>query len=175
MKRIRHIGLIWLAGFALLLASCTTDTECRQTSGIRLNVIFNGDSLRPSTDSVRLSIDPFAMDTIPFSTFSGMEIHGLGRDSIIYTVDEVINKVKLPLRPDSLHTDFVLTYNGHIDTLQIYHKNDMQFISLACGCFVFHTLDGVRESHAFIDSVRILNDEVSTSTDDHLCIFFHKW
>ena len=170
---IRLIGLT--AILSLMLAACTVDTECRRSTGIHLNVVFSCDSLRQSTDSARLAKDSLAMDTIRFSTISGLEIHGLGRDSILYTEDQTISLAKLPLRPDSLHSDFVLSFNGHTDTLTILHQNDLQFISLACGCMVFHTIDDVTGYRAFIDSVDILNTQVGTSNDQHLRIFFHKW
>jgi len=175
MRRMRPIRLIGPICVALLMAACTVDTECRQSTGIRLNVVFMCDSLRPSTDSARVAKDSLAMDTIRFSTIKGLEIHGLDRDSILYTEDEVLSLIKLPLRPDSLHSDFVFSYNGLTDTLTIHHQNDMQFISLACGCMVFHTLDGVSGSRTFIDSVDILNTVVTTSNDEHLRLFFHKW
>lgn len=175
-KHISPVSLFCLITLlALMLAACTVDTECRQNTGIRLNVVLLGDSLRQSTDSARLAKDSLAMDTIRFSSVTGLEIHGLGRDSILYTEDEVLSLVKLPLRPDSLHSDFVFTYNGLTDTLTILHQNDMQFISLACGCMVFHTIDDVSGSRTFIDSVDILNTLVGTSNDQHLRIYFHKW
>ena len=165
------MGLIGLIG----LASCSADTECRQTTGIHLNVVFLCDSLRQSTDSARLAKDSLAMDTIRFSTITGMQIHGVGRDSILYTEDQTISKAQLPLRPDSLHTDFVFTFNGITDTLIIHHQNDMQFISLACGCMVFHTLDGLSGPRILIDSTDILNSQVGTSNDEHIRLYFHKW
>lgn len=165
------IGLIGLTG----LIGCAADTECRQTMGIHLNVVFLCDSLRQSTDSARLSKDSLAMDTIRFSTITGMEIRGVGRDSILYTADQVFSKAKLPLRPDSLHSDFVLTYNGWSDTLTIHHENNMQFISLACGCLVYHTIESLSDRHILIDSTEILNTLVTTASDDHIRLYFHKW
>ena len=72
---IRLIGLTSI--LSLMLAACTVDTECRRSTGIHLNVVFSCDSLRQSTDSARLAKDSLAMDTIRFSTISGLEIHGL--------------------------------------------------------------------------------------------------
>ena len=152
MKSKTTIMLIGLTAIlSLMLAACTVDTECRRSTGIHLNVVFSCDSLRQSTDSARLAKDSLAMDTIRYSTISGLEIHGLGRDSILYTEDQTISLAKLPLRPDSLHSDFVLSFNGHTDTLTILHQNDMQFISLACGCMVFHTIDDVTGYRALQD------------------------
>ena len=165
------IGLIGLIG----LMGCSADTECRQTMGIHLNVVFLCDSLRQSTDSARLSKDSLAMDTVRFATIRGMEIRGVGRDSVLYSSDTTFSLAKLPLRPDSLHSDFVLTFNGLSDTLIIHHQNDMQFISLACGCLVYHTIEGLSDRHILIDSTEILNTLVTTSNDEHIRLYFHKW
>lgn len=155
------------------LVGCNADRECRQESGIYLNMLFTGDSLRASTDSARLAIDPLASDTIRFSTVSGMNIHGLGIDSLLLA-GNAASTVKMPLRPDSTYSDFVLEYNNLADTLRIYHLNDMRFISLACGCFVYHTIERVSFTSAFIDSVDILNTAVTTTKENHLHIYFHK-
>ena len=88
---------------------------------------------------------------------------------------DVLGVIQLPLKPDSLHTEFVINYNGRSDTLKILHDNDMQFISLACGCLVFHTIEGWSISRNFLDSVHILNDLVTTSGDRHMQLYFHKW
>ena len=160
---------------ALLLAGCTVDTECRQTTTVYLNMVLTGDSLRPSTDSIRLHYDSLAMDTVSFSSITGMQIYGLGRDSIICDSTDVLGIVQLPLKPDSLHTEFVINYNGRSDTLSVLHGNDMQFISLACGCLVYHTIEGWKMSKNFLDSVHILNDLVTTSADKHMQLYFHKW
>ncbi len=175
LKVKTKIGFVCWIGLLGLLAGCSADTECRQTTAIYLNMVLTGDSLRPSTDSVRLALDSLAMDTVAFSTVKGMEIHGLGRDSIICGSESSVGTVQLPLRPDSLHTEFVFHYNGHRDTLSIRHDNDMNFISLACGCYVFHTIEGISMSHHFLDSVHILNDLVTTTGDKHLQLYFHKW
>ncbi len=164
----------WLVA-SLLLIGCETDTECRQSSAIYMNVVFSGDSLRPSTDSVRLSLDSGAMDTVRFSTVSGLEIRGLGRDSVLYPDSVSISAAKLPLRPDTTLSQFVLRYQGKSDTLIISHQNDMQFISLACGCFVYHTLDNAAFAGSFVDSTDILNAAVTTASDTHLRIYFHTW
>lgn len=171
MRRIELIGLI---GAVLLLAACSADTECRQSSAIYMTVEFSGDSLRQSTDSARLSKDSLAMDTIRFSTVTGMQIRGVGRDSIIYDSTATFTKAYLPLRPDTTITAFEFIYQGRTDTLRLYHQNDMQFISLACGCFVFHTLDRFASNRTVVDSCDIVNAGVTTAAETNLKIFYHK-
>ena len=177
MRRTRQIVIMGLTGLIMGLiglVSCTTDTECRQNAAIYMMVEFTGDSLRLSTDSARLALDSTAMDTISFSTITGMQIRGVGRDSIICDSLSSFSKAKLPLKPDTTVTSFELKYNGLTDTVNIHHENDMQFISLACGCFVYHTLQDVSFTRAFVDSCDILNTAVTTASDTHLRIYFHK-
>lgn len=157
------------------LSSCDPDTECRQSAAVYLKVVLTGDSLAPSIDTARLVIDTLAKDTVRFSSVKGLRVWGLGRDSLICDSSATVSALFLPLRPDSLRSEFVLAYNGQIDTLTIRHANDMQFISLACGCFVYHTIEGFSMSRHFLDSLHILNEQVTTSADDHLQLYFHKW
>ena len=159
----------------LLLAGCAADTECRQNTAVYMKVEILGDSLRLTADTARLARDPNALDTVRFTNFTGMEIRGLGRDSVICDTNYLYGSAKLPLRPDSTHTDFVISYGGKTDTLTVLHDNDMQFISLACGCFVFHTIESTRHTRHFIDSVDIYNSAVTTATDTHLKVYFHTW
>lgn len=166
MKFVRCINIVILGLLALAFVACEADRECRQDSGIGLNVVFQGDSLQ-------LNAEGTAFDTIRFTSVSGMTLHGAGVDSLLMN-GSAASSVKLPLRPDTTFSDFVLEYNGYVDTMRVLHLNDMQFVSLACGCFVYHTIENVRCTHAFVDSVVILNSAVSATKDPHLRLYFHK-
>ena len=157
----------------MLSVACSADKECRQDGSVYMNVLFTGDSLQLTTDSARLAVDSTACDTVTFTTVSGMVIQGLGRDSILYG-GGAISKAYLPLRPDTTLTAYVLQYNGLFDTLYVLHQNDLRFISLACGCFVFHTIDSAYAAGTFIDSAVIINTAVSTVNEEHLRVYFHK-
>lgn len=152
-----------------LFTGCSVDTECRQKADIYLGVTFVGDSLRLTADSTDY-------EHVQFTSFKGMQITGVGRDSILYGLNTNISKAQLPLRPDSTITAFQLIYNGQSDTLYIVHDNQYNFISLACGCFVFHNINDSASyhTHHFIDSVHILNTQVTSAKEDHLRIYFHK-
>lgn len=152
-----------------LLTGCSADTECRQKADIYLGVTFVGDSLRLTADSTDY-------EHVQFTSVTGMQITGVGRDSILYDASANMSKAQLPLRPDSLITAYQLIYNGQSDTLYIVHDNQYNFISLACGCFVFHTINDSASyhTHHFIDSVHVLNTQVTSAKEDHLRIYFHK-
>lgn len=152
-----------------MLGACSADTECRQKADVFLGVVFSGDSLRLNADSTDY-------EHATFTSVTGMQITGVGRDSILYGESKSITKAQLPLRPDTNITAFQLQYQGMNDTLYIIHDNQMNFISLACGCFVFHTINDSASYHTchFIDSIRILNSQVTAKKEDHLRIYFHK-
>ena len=172
-EKIIHRILIGLMCLVALLGACNADRDCRQDTDIHVNVLFTGDSLRLTTDTARLAIDSTACDTIRYNVIRDMTIRGMGRDSLLAN-GIAMNKAQLPLRPDTTFSDFLIDFNGLTDTMRIYHQNDMQFVSLACGCFVFHTIDSIRFTKAFMDSVIVLNTAVTTASDDHMCIYFHK-
>lgn len=159
---------LYLLALGLLMASCAVDTECRQQIDVLLGVQMQGDSLRIASDSIHY-------EHVGFSNVRGIEVWGAGRDSLIVGDKDYVQQLRLPLRKDADTTAFVLSYCGLQDTLIFaYTRNDV-YVSLACGCAVFSTLDTVYcPTMQFIDSLEILNTAVSTAKENHLKLYFHK-
>ena len=69
-----------------------------------------------------------------------MTIKGLNNDSILYQ-EQSLSSFNLPLHALQSTSAFVLQ-RGVLepDTIVISHENVNQFISLECGCFVYHTI-----------------------------------
>lgn len=151
--------------FALLLAGCSTvDTECREDVSVDINIALKGDSLRLNSDST-------AYEHVQYTTMSQATVVGVGRDSIVYDRQN-LSKMVLKLRQDTTITAYAICYKDQWDTIWIEHQNDQTFYSLACGCIVYHTLDGGRHSGHFIDSVTVNNTQVTTKDDTHMTIWF---
>jgi hypothetical protein len=53
-----------------------------------------------------------------------------------------------------------------VDTLTFYYRKNLKFISNACGYTYFYSIDSVRTTHAFIDSVHIQNPGVTNVTNN---------
>ena len=78
--------------------------------------------------------------------------------------------------------DFTIDANGKlvfsngvkVDTLSIEHLNTDNFISLECGCFVYHTIQRAYSCGTWIDSVAIITTEItSINAEEHLQVFFN--
>lgn len=163
---MKHFCLIIFS--ALLLASCAVDTECRQDIKVLLGAQMAGDSLRLSADSTTL-------EHTTFTSVRGMSVRGLGRDSLLQESNLSFSSLRLPLRKDADTTGFILDYCGLEDTLMLRYTRQDTYVSLACGCAVFATLDSVWCTFPqFIDSLDVLNTAVSTAKENHLKIYFHK-
>lgn len=163
MRKVFYILIL-----ALAAASCAVDTECRQQIDVLVGIQLKGDSLRLATDSVNF-------EHVQFTSVRGMEVWGVGRDSLILTENNSVQQLRLPLRKNADTTAFVLRYCGLQDTLIFTYTRTDAYVSLACGCAVFSTLDSVYcPSMQFIDSLEIINSAVTTVKENHLQLYFHK-
>lgn len=141
------------------LLCCEPDSECRQTATINCKVVFACDSL--NADSVKVN----------FKTIDSLSVWGVGCDSMLYDNPKNVSSLLLPLRGDTTITKFLMLLHGSTDTLTIYHQNTNNFISLACGCFIYHTIDTVMCSSNLVDSVEILNTAVENYEQDNVKLY----
>ena len=169
MKKLLHtataIAIVSL-GILIAFTSCTADTECRQQINVVVGVQLQGDSLR-------LNADSSAYDTVSFTSIRGLSVCGVERDSLISDGQKSISSLSLPLRKTADTTAFALSLAGVDDTIFIAYTREPNFISLACGCAVFSTIDTVDFTSRFIDSVEVLNTAVTTVKENHLKLYFH--
>jgi len=146
-----------------MLGACTMDTECRQDMAVEMGMELIGDSIKMNGD------------TAVHQRFTNgiFTIYGLGRDSLI--VDSVrTSRVYAPLRKDADTTGFVMRFEGQQDTLYLAYTRRENFVSLACGCAIMASIDSVWSTHRFIDSLCIKNTNVTTATETHVSVYYHK-
>ena len=153
-------------GIAIAFSSCTADTECRQQINVVVGVQLQGDSLKLNADST-------AYDTVSFTQIRGLSVCGVARDSLLSDGQKSISSLSLPLKKTADTTAFALSLAGVDDTLIIAYTREPNFISLACGCAVYSTIDTVDFTTRFIDSVEVLNTAVTTVKENHLKLYFH--
>lgn len=120
-----------------LAASCTVDTVCHtEEQKVTVNV---------GTDS---------------ETWNTVTVRGIGSDSVLYNQSKNLKLLSLPLRVDTNITQFSIEYKQQADTLSIRHINNYQYISLACGCSVYHVIDSVWSTQHFIQAANITDSDV---------------
>ena len=163
MRVMRAVGkcLFVVCGVFLLLTGCTVDKECRLEYSARLAVLLQVDSVSASNDTVRLE----ALDSL--------SVWGRGQDSLWLNNQKKVTYLSLPLRVDTTCTEYVLSVNASGEEhLCIYHQNMPRFISLACGCFVYYTIDSITCSGDLVDRVEILNAQVENVSQDNVRLYF---
>ena len=142
--------------FGCLLAGCRPGTVCRQDTDTALVV------------SVRWQQRDSTGATSEQTAFDSIRVQGLGNDSVLYDNSKNLSSLQLPLRADTCVTAFALLWHGTEDTLFVRHDNTRHFVSQACGCMVYHTIDTVWHSGSAIDSVAVINNTVESDEQENI-------
>lgn len=151
---------ILILGF--LLASCTTNDSCSEETDVNLKIGFLKRTQNQTTGAY--SISTLTIDSI--------WAKGFEKDSFLYKNSKFKNSILLPLKINANQSEFVIRFNDKTDTLRISHENnDQHFLSLECGSIVTHSIKKVAYSTNFIDSISIINPEVTNFDATHLQIF----
>ena len=155
-----YILFIIACAATILLTACEPETTCHQELGT----------------AVQITLDA------TYTNAEGVETHTSQWDSIaVVGVDNSVGMIGnniiamgLELRPDTTITKYLFLYHDQIDTLYIQHTPRQQFISLACGCDVYHTILAAWSSDSRVDSVAIINASVEKESQENLRIYLHE-
>lgn len=154
----------------LVASGCEPDEECRTENNIRMKAMLYTQSF-DETKQVYTAVE---------HTPDSISVWGLGNDSILYDKAQT-NYVYLPLNKNADSSVFVLRYwyspdeGSSIDaqdTLLVTYVNQNVYISLECGCFVYHTLQDFRFTSHALDSVEVLNQQVNTLDEEHIRLYY---
>ena len=157
-KRIRLYALFIV--LCSLFTACEPDTVCHQEIDTAVQITISADSITS------------AGDTAYYAQWDSITVVGIGSD--IGMQDKNVKVMGLELRPDTNQTAYLMLYHNQIDTLYIQHTPRQQFISMACGCAVYHTITAAWSTDPRVDSVSIINASVETVAQDNLCIYLHE-
>ncbi|MCD7973561.1 MAG: DUF6452 family protein [Candidatus Azobacteroides sp.] len=153
--KIQYIILIGL--IATLFFSCG-DTECSESTNATLAAVFY-------------------IDEDNISSGDSLLVYGLHNDSLLIKVSTptIIN---FPLKLEEHTTSFVFDFTGDLqvdlvkDTVRFFHQNSPHFISEACGCAMFYTIDSIRYTRHKIDSIAVVNKDIINEELENIQIFF---
>ncbi len=146
------------------VAACTPDTECRTEETVHCGVVFQCDSTVTTSDTTY---------SVTFNTIDSLTLTGVDNDSVLYDNQKSVTAIALPLRKNAEETRFNLTVNGRQDVLVVRHRNRDYFISLACGCFVYHDIDTAYTEGKLVKDTEILNTAVENTQQDNIRLYIH--
>lgn len=146
--------------FACTFIACEPDTACHQELQVTAQVVLQADSLNA------------AGEVLVYSTWDSLAVLGLGND--VGLVGRSLKTMSIELRPDTTLTQYLVQYHGRIDTLFIEHTPQVQYVSMACGCTMYHTIERAWSTDPRVDSVSIINASVELTAQDNLCIHMHE-
>lgn len=161
MNKLKYL----LYGLALALQSCGVQ-NCDEPLTVDTGIVF----MKGGTNY-----------TFPMISVGGIsKSEATGKDTVINR-DTLRNvkSIELPLKITSTLTEFEICFYPSADmppltdTLSIKHQNTNYFISEACGCLVFHTLEAIHYTKSRIDSAYIYNPNITNEKLQNIILQFN--
>ena len=129
----------------------------------------------------RMVFDSSIEQFVPEKYSLPVTVYGVGRDSLLYDTKST-STLNLPLQKlDSISSfAFITTINrdsnliGIVDTIDIYHTNTEEFISLECGCVVSNTIVGIAQTTNRIDSIVVMSPDVNLQSTNNIKIYLSQ-
>jgi len=142
-----------VAYFSAIIVSCTPGA-CFEETNAFLKASFYLDS----------SKEQVAPDSISLS--------GLGQTDKIYNKAAGVQPALFPLNASTGSSTFIIRINGVYDTIEFSYSNFPHLISKECGYSVFHTLETPVFSQNNIDTILIMNRNITTINEENIRIFY---
>ena len=109
-----------------------------------------------------------------YNNWDSLTVEVLGKNELLIDNGKGIKRLFLPLRPDTTISTFLMTFHEQTDTLYVVHTPRQYFVSLACGCAIYHTITAAWSSDSRVDSIGIINASVENAVQDNLRIYLHE-
>ena len=162
MNRFLPLHIIFAMSCALMLAACTAETTCRKDMSVAMVVTLQADSLNQKGHAVR------------YTSWDSLTVELLDPSYPLYDNRKSISKLPLPLQPFTCISSYLMTFHEQTDTLFVEHTPRQYFVSLACGCAIYHTITAAWSTDPRVDSVQIINANVEDDVQENLCIHLHE-
>lgn len=173
---MKHLTLHITSFIAIvfLIAACTSETTCHKDMTVNMVVTLQADSLNEKQHNVR------------YTSWDSITVQIVGENNTLWDNKKGVKQLPLFLHPTSqdpnvLETDtnsiitaFAMTYHLQTDTLYVEHTPRQYFVSLACGCAIYHTILNAWSSDPRVDSVQIINANVENAVQENLRIHLHE-
>ena len=173
---MKHLTLHITSFIAMvfLIAACTSETTCHKDMTVNMAVTLQADSLNEKQHNVR------------YTSWDSITVQIVGENTILWDNKKGVKQLPLFLHPtsqdpnlpetetSSVITAFAMTYHLQTDTLYVKHTPRQYFVSLACGCAIYHTILNAWSSDPRVDSVQIINANVENAVQENLRIHLHE-
>lgn len=144
----------------IVFVACEPEKNCYKEMVAAIQISFSADSVTVMGD------------TVHYAQWDSVAVVGIGSD--VWLQGKNVKTMGLELRPDTTLTCYLMAYHDQMDTLYIQHTPRQQFVSMACGCAVYHTISAAWSSDPRVDSVTIINAAVETVAQENICIYLHE-
>ncbi|MBR5855011.1 MAG: hypothetical protein IKY87_04990 [Paludibacteraceae bacterium] len=161
MKFVIRYTIFFICLIAFLEA-CTSDTTCRKDMTVCAIMTLQADSLNAQGHSVK------------YTAWDSISVQAIDNETYILYNNKNIKQIPLFLRPDTTITAFLMTFHNQTDTLFVEHTPRQYFVSLACGCAVYHTIHAAWSTDCRVDSIHIVNANVENAVQENLCLYLHE-
>ena len=157
-----------------LIAAFTSETSGHKDMTVNMVFTLQADSVNEKQHSIR------------YTSWDSITVQIVGENTILWDNKKGVKQLPLFLHPTSqdpnvLETDtnsiitaFAMTYHSQTDTLYVEHTPRQYFVSLACGCAIYHTILNAWSSDPRVDSVQIINANVENAVQENLRIHLHE-
>lgn len=149
------IGLILGVGLIGWLGTSCSNTDCVITNTSYTNYGFYNERGQAVSLSGTISVT------------------AAGTDSVLINQEANPKQFQLPLSYTHTEDTFIVHYTEKIvDSIFVKHANIPHFISMDCGTGMYHFLEGVRSTNNAIDSIQIINPEVTYDAKENIKIYY---
>jgi hypothetical protein len=107
------------------------------------------------------------------TTIAVLSAIGVGLNDSLYSSAQEVSFVRLQLNPYQDETKYYLKFgNKGSDTLSITSKRTLKLLSETCGFITNYQVLKATSSSNYIDSVYVINTNVTNETTEHVKIYF---
>ncbi|MBA4321510.1 MAG: hypothetical protein C0408_01700 [Odoribacter sp.] len=153
-KRSGFSRLTILLLFILFFISCTPESCFENTTSMVNATFYKAGTYKP-----------LAPDSIT--------VFGIGKEiNKLYSKSTKLTVIQLPLNASSESCGFVIKINDITDTIKFTYSGFPHLISMECGITFHYTLNSHWKHGSTIDSIKIINSNITTFSEENIRIYY---
>ena len=143
---------------SLIMTGCREDIICEDVASVFLGAGFY--SMDQNGQQSQVAID-------------SLTIYGAGKWPEKITDNAIaVSRIELPLNPGQDTTMIIVAFPGEIkDSLLVVYNRNLNLVNVECGFSMFFDMISISHTSLFIDSILVVNDQITNLRDEHIKIF----